>query len=394
MKYNKTPKLKIGTILFVLIILLSCFVPLWLTIGLVVMLLFFLMVIKLLTSIQVKLIRDLSKWTFLVLFIFSICIIFKTLIFEAYRVSSSSMNDTLYSGDIIAVDKLSYGPILPRNPLDIPWINLLFYSNASARKEMNKNWWSHKRLPGVGRLSKGDILVYQQARGFFIVKRCIGLAGDSLHITGGEIYINRERFSSANTVIENYQLTISGDRKTFLRKLDSLKIKNLISSDSKRKMIFNGLLSLKEVNLLKQTTNLKSINKDLENYSSTKNIFVTSYFESWTLDDMGPFVIPKKGMKITLNPQNYSIYAGTIRDYEGILIKKKNNDFFDSEGKKIFSYTFSQDFCFLMGDNRTKSTDSRSFGFVPVSNIIGRVPCILFSHVSNEIKWKRFFKFF
>jgi signal peptidase I len=44
---------------------------------------------------------------------------------------------------------------------------------------------------------------------------------------------------------------------------------------------------------------------------------------------------------------------------------------------------------FLLGDNRDASTDSRQFGTVPLSDLIGKARQIWFSEGENGIRWSR-----
>ena len=81
----------------------------------------------------------------------------------------------------------------------------------------------------------------------------------------------------------------------------------------------------------------------------------------------------------------------------GLLISK------DYEGGDVQAalregtYTFRQDYYFMMGDNRHNSLDSRYWGFVPEDHIVGRPVVIWLSTDSSKkfpsnIRWRRFFK--
>ena len=48
-------------------------------------------------------------------------------------------------------------------------------------------------------------------------------------------------------------------------------------------------------------------------------------------------------------------------------------------GVKIKNYTFKYDYYWMMGDNRHNSADSRDWGFVPESHILGKPLMVLFS---------------
>ena len=67
-------------------------------------------------------------------------------------------------------------------------------------------------------------------------------------------------------------------------------------------------------------------------------------------------------------------------------------------GEEAQSYTFAQDYYFMMGDNRHNSLDSRYWGFVPEDHIVGK-PALIWLSIDgnktfpNNIRWRRFFKF-
>lgn len=69
-------------------------------------------------------IRKILKGVFLLLCALVLSIITKMLVGEIYRIPGSSMKNTLFPEDVVIVNKLTYGPRLPRNPYDISWIKL------------------------------------------------------------------------------------------------------------------------------------------------------------------------------------------------------------------------------------------------------------------------------
>ncbi|HEV7381339.1 MAG TPA: signal peptidase I, partial [Dyadobacter sp.] len=127
-------------------------------------------------------------------------------------------------------------------------------------------------------------------------------------------------------------------------------------------------------------------------------LFPASDQIAWNKDQYGPVVIPKKGATISLTPENTALYADVIMSYEGNGdLKLKDGQLF-SQTKRLDTYTFKQDYYFMMGDNRHNSADSRYWGFVPKDHIVGKAVFVWMSIDPNpvdfihRIRWDRIFR--
>ncbi|MGE0439503.1 MAG: signal peptidase I [Gemmatimonadales bacterium] len=92
----------------------------------------------------------------------------RTFLVEAFRIPSGSMENTLLVGDFLFVNKLLYGA-------EVPLI--------------------HKRLPAVREPVRGEILVFDsvEEENLKVVKRLIGVPGDTLAMENGALFRNGER---------------------------------------------------------------------------------------------------------------------------------------------------------------------------------------------------------
>lgn len=118
---------------------------------------------------------------------------------------------------------------------------------------------------------------------------------------------------------------------------------------------------------------------------------------SWNKDNMGPIYIPEAGKTVALNKENLPLYKKVIGEYEGNDLKV-NGDEIRINGQVATSYTFKQDYYWMMGDNRHNSLDSRYWGFVPADHIVGK-PIFIWMSIDGindglknwSIRWDRLF---
>lgn len=323
--------------------------------------------------------------------IFLLAISIRIFFIEIFSIPSSSMENTLYPGDKVLVSKLNYGPAMPQSPFEIPWINLIWYLSADKNTPLDSVYWDQKRLSGFSSIKKGDVVVFIHPlwgqRDNFFIKRCMGLPGDTLQVKNGMVFANQKVISMPELGRQPYIVKVK--QLTAFKKLtDSLKIEAFgngswsyneyygfdMSPIQQRKLLNRNCIDSVFVNLVKNDSS-QWINKELE----------------WTIDNYGPLIIPKKGMTIRLNSLNYKLYHQTIEQLEKVKVEEKDGLFY-LDGIEKSSYTFKKDYCFMMGDNRHNSADSRIWGLVPEDNIVGKAVIILFSNNNNGIQWHRFMK--
>ena len=102
--------------------------------------------------------------------------------------------------------------------------------------------------------------------------------------------------------------------------------------------------------------------------------------------------IPAKGGVITLNPKNWILYKRVIEVYEQNHVEVNSNGEYVINGEVMDTYTFKQNYYWLMGDNRHGSADSRYWGFVPEDHVVGTASFVWFSkNQETGIRWDRIF---
>jgi signal peptidase I len=358
--------------------------------------------------------------------------IIRTFVFEAYTIPTSSMEKTLLVNDFLFVSKFAYGPRIPNTPLAMPfmhhtipgantksyveWVRIPYTRwfaspvkrndavvfNFPAGDTLTREFDSAVPYYDILRAAKGNreevwdtysITTRPVDKRENYIKRCVAIAGDSIYIRAGILYVNGQPAFVSPTSATYYTIRTSKpwDETVLLDAGVRLNQKE----DQQENYDFQPLgsnvykmnLTLPEMDIIKKLPGFLSAEKEILTNSTLP--YDTS-IANWTPDNFGPLWIPKKGATIQLNKFTMAIYERAIRVYEANEVEQAGGKILIN-GKEATSYTFKMDYYWMMGDNRHKSQDSRYWGFVPEDHIVGRASLIWFSWDGGP-RWKRMFR--
>ncbi len=127
--------------------------------------------------------------------------------------------------------------------------------------------------------------------------------------------------------------------------------------------------------------------KIIEGGNFYNNLFPYDTLLHWSLNNYGPLFVPRKGDTLQLIPDNLKRYYNVLI-YEDSSVRIKNDSMYI---KGIYSekHYFKYNYYFMLGDNFYNSRDSRFWGFLPETHIIGKVVMVLFSLDPNEPWYKK-----
>ncbi|MCC7439675.1 MAG: signal peptidase I [Armatimonadetes bacterium] len=251
---------------------------------------------------------------------FALFLLLRLFVAEPFTIPTGSMKSTILEGDAVVVNKLPYAI---RSPQTIPFTNISI---------------PHFQLGGFGELERGDVVVFDPpgamaAAGERYVKRCVAVAGDTVQLRGGRVWVNGSEVPpNPNDPLQNPAAadTLSARRAPV---------------DSAR---------------------------------------ANRYFGS----QQQAMILPYEGYEITLDSANIAQWKSLIQS-EGVSVEFRNSIVFLG-GLPATRYTFRRNYFMALGDNSVNSFDSRFFGPIPYDHLVGQAWFIYWSGNENgEIRWSR-----
>ena len=224
------------------------------------------------------------------------------------------------------------------------------------------------------------------------VKRCVAIAGDKLEIKDGEIFINDKKQAMPEHAQHFYEVKtythlfgeLVGDpqsgnqhyemNESFLDKNDIYVGEAGLLAYSKDTAVYMMNMPADVAAKIKSIPNVLEVKKQIAPKGQyAENIFPHNKKYPWNNDNFGPLTLPTEGMTVKIDTSNICLYEKMLSTYDdGIHPITISGAQVLYDGKPITSYTFKQDYYWMMGDNRHNSADSRSWGVVPFDHVVGR----------------------
>ncbi len=360
----------------------------------------------------------------------------KLFFIEAYTIPTSSMEKSMMVGDYLFVSKTAYGPKMPNTPISLPFVHHTMPLSETVPSFSTIIHYPYRRIAGIGKVKNDDVVVFnfpegdtvsvnlQQTSSYYelvrlygrervwsdkrtfgeiiyrpvdkrenYIKRCIAVAGDSLIIKNGQVYVNGKSQKTIPGIQYKYLVTTNGTaiNDKILENLD-ISRSEIEGSGSQYLLSLTGDQSEKMEGLKFIQAKERFI---LPADKSDPALFPRDPKFKWNVDNFGPLWIPKKGVTISLTLANLPLYRRIIDVYEENDLQVKG-DAIHINGSPATTYTFKMDYFWMMGDNRYNSADSRYWGFVPEDHVVGKAAFVWLSLDQNKnflskIRWNRFF---
>ena len=385
-------------------------------------------------ALDVKYIEDRSlkprtstgEWVSSILFAVVAATIVHTYFMQPYTIPTGSLERTLLVGDFLFVSKFHYGARTPMTAVSFPMVHDTI-PLVRTKSYTSKPQYPYFRLPGFQKIKRNDIVVFswpidtvrffrdQSKKSYYkpidkksnYVKRCVGVPGDSLSVVDGYVHINGEK----NVLPERAQVQFSylGNTKGNSFNLQNLYDRYKIKAKNPQEFGYDNQrfyvkgMTAEAANRFKNHPNVASVERAVApKGQKDPSIFPNNGKVNWNNDNFGPIYIPEAGKTVKMDLKSFSLYRRIIEVYEGSEMGIDNKLSVNGtqvllNGKPLDSYTFKQDYYWMMGDNRHNSEDSRVWGYVPANHIVGKPVFVWFSWDSNakglfnKIRWDRMF---
>ena len=303
------------------------------------------------------------KWILAFAGAVAVVLLLRGFAFTSCLIPSTGMENSLFQGERILVNKWSYG-------LRLPLMSAFSYHRWRERP-----------------VQKRDIVVFNNPAGIqqptidrreIYISRCIGTPGDTLLVDS--------LFS-----VSSPEAQFNPDKKRLYTYPASKE--NLITSLIRTLSITNdGLMGSDD------STHVRSFSR-YEYYLLEQAIGDRNWIRPLTEKqdkELKPLIVPSKGKALRVYPWNITLLRNTLVMHEGKQAEIKNDTLY-IDGKPTQHCFFTKDYYWMASNNSVNLSDSRLFGFVPQDHIIGKASLIWFSKekgtgIFDGYRWNRFFQ--
>lgn len=283
--------------------------------------------------------RSVLQWIKTLIVAALVVLLLRQCAFSIVRIPDAGMSPTCYQGDRLLINKWAYG-------YRLPFEGLLGYHR-----------WSYEPV------QKGEIAVFDNPRELIgthtFIGRCVGAPGDTLFL---------------DSLYRSFYTRYNPDKKFLYQYphryealLDSLMTEQGILNSGLRRqdsLYHFRAFSRYEYYLLNQSVEdlswLMALNKRVRN----KAVF--------------PLIIPAAGQDVQVTPHNIILLYNTLLRHEKKEVAIRQDSLFLNK-KHVAKVQFSQDYYWFSTDNSINLNDSRYFGLVPASYLIGQASTVLYS---------------
>jgi signal peptidase I len=301
-------------------------------------------------------------------------IIIRSFFFEAYRIPTPSMEQTLLTGDFLIVSKMNYGARTPMT-IGVPFTSI-------HMPGVTLPWF---RIPGFQKVKRNDIVVFNYpvdavpiSQKTNYIKRCVAVPGDTLEIREKVLYINGEIAQVFDTYEQLYTVT-SRERVRLSEARIKLAGGLYLGSEAANTYVINMTEAVRdEILSWAEVVSVVPRMRPAAANEYGRNNFAFRRGMAGNPDHIEPMVIPFRGMELELSDETWPIYREVVERFERNTVERRDSLFLIN-GEVATSYIVQKDYYFMMGDNRDNSEDSRHWGFVPEDHVVGKPAVIYFS---------------
>jgi len=236
----------------------------------------------------------LVRWAYDFFPVLAVVLVVRSFLIEPFNIPSSSMVPTLYTGDFIAVNKYAYGVRLPL---------------------------TYNKVLDTGSPEHGDVIVfrYPENPSIYYIKRVIGLPGDTVSYSQGQLAIN-------DVPVDTKPVDFDANR------------------DLTAQLYPAGQVTPGQVLTESEATQM-----------GQQEEAQAQYFQETQGEN--------KHLVRYLSDMNSSQYAPFLQQQAPEVVSSAGTE---------WRVTVPADEYFVMGDNRDRSADGRFWGFVPDENLAGK----------------------